>query len=343
MPMISDLWKAWGRRDRGGLMLAILSAATVACSLSLQAQADPARLPQGELRCRNCLDGHRFLPSATVADPFVSTHFSSFTGGGAATGLTMPVRNLQGAVVDSLEGDIAFFGLGFEYQYAVLRWLALRTTVSALGRVGTSAQSVVASGVSALYGFSLGGTARLWQNRSFSVSIGGDVQRNKEYDVDPFGFVRAVVEDGYTDTTRGALLTDVLLNRYGIGPRVAWSPSPWLGIIAALDFGAAEVPNDDGPEDYESVTGFGAQTSIDFRRMSQVPIGISLAYRGQSGPGRIASLGGAISTFEGGLFYTGRASFVIGVAGSWARVEVDEPDVPKLSSVQARLVTRIEF
>ena len=342
--MKRELWDGLERRSRRGLMQAILSFACLALSLNVEAQGtDSALLAQSQRQCRNCLGGHRFLPASNISDPFVTTHFISSTGGGSASGLTMPVRNIQGQVVDSLEGDIAFFGLGFEYQYAPLKWLALRATASANGRVGTSAQSVVASGVSALYGFSLGGTARVWQKSSFIVSIGGDFQRNTEYDVDPFGFVRAVVRDGLTDTTRGVLLNDVLLNRYAIGPRAAWAPYPWLGIVGVLDFGSAEVPQDDDTEDYESVTGYAAQTSVDFRRMSSVPIGVSLGWRGQSGPGRVASLGGTVSTWVAGLFYTGRAGFVIGGEFTSSRVEVNEPDVPKLSSVLGRLVTRIEF
>src|SRR5688572_28569452 len=110
---------------------------------SLQASSATAQDP-----CRHCLDNHRFLPSSIVGDPFANTRFINATGGGMAVDLTIPVRNIAGNVVDSLAGDIGFLLLDFEYQYQLARWLAVRATAVAVGRVGTSTESVVASGIS---------------------------------------------------------------------------------------------------------------------------------------------------------------------------------------------------
>ncbi len=340
--MTRERWIPLGRRARLRVMHAMLATAVGVGAPAVAAQtAERASQKSREPDCRNCLAGHRFLPSSIVGDPFVTTHFASSTGGGAALDLTMPVRNLQGQVIDSLSGDVAFLALGLEYQYAVLRWLALRASASAVGRIGTSAEAVIASGLSAVYGFSLGATARVWERRSFTLALTGDFFRNTVYDVDPYHFVQTVVRDGYSDTTRAVLLSDVVLNRYAIGARGAWAPNAWLGFAALFDFGAADLPSDEAES--ESVSGYGGEMSLDFGHLWRVPIGLALSARGQAGPGRPGVFSGTVSSYEAGLFYTGRRTFVIGAAITWSNIQVEDPDIPKLRSMHARLVSRFDF
>ena len=70
---------------------------------------------------------------------------------------------------------------------------------------------------------------------------------------------------------------------------------------------------------------------------------VSLAYRGLTGPGRTADVGGSYRIYELGVFYTGGAQFVIGGDFSLSRVALREGAVPDLDAVQFRIVTRIDF
>ena len=310
-------------------MLVVAVGLGVLCASSGAAQ-DP---------CRHCLDGFRFLPSSVVPDAFATTHFFNSTGGGTAVNLTVPVRNLIGDEVDSLQGNIGFLLIDFEYQKSLGRRLALRVSANAVGRVGTSVEAVVASGASAAFGGSFGATVPIWHNQQFLVSAVGDVRHASAYEIDPYGFVKGIADGGYNDSTKQRLLGVVPINRWSLGLRGAWGIRPWMGLKASLESGLADA----AATDNESLTAIGAQVGFDFRKLSDVPIGLSLAYRGLNGPARTADVGGSYRIYELGLFYTGRSQFTIGGDLAWSRVALREGAVGDLDAAQFRVVTRIDF
>ncbi len=65
------------------------------------------------------LDGHRFIPTSTVPDPFVTSYLRSNTGFGLLLDANIPVLTAADTVA-VLQGDIAFAVLGFEYQQAIV-------------------------------------------------------------------------------------------------------------------------------------------------------------------------------------------------------------------------------
>src|SRR5829696_3328814 len=201
---------------RLSLQLLLLAAVLLTLPAALAAQEEPenAPPPMDTTGCRRCLSGHRFVVSSLVADPFVTTHFRSGLGGGFASGLSAPFRNLDGEVIDSVGGDIGFVTLDLEYQYAAWRWLGLRVGASVLARVGTSAQSLLASGASVLAGTSFGLTGRVWRGASGEV----------------------------TGAAQNALLSKTRQKRWTGGVRAAWTPAPWLGFTGVFEAGTADDP-----------------------------------------------------------------------------------------------------
>ena len=71
--------------------------------------------PMAEGRERH-LNGHGFLPSIYVDDPFVSSVFQNHTGGGMAMDLTTTFKDLDGNKLFDLQGDLFFASLGLGYQ-----------------------------------------------------------------------------------------------------------------------------------------------------------------------------------------------------------------------------------
>jgi hypothetical protein len=288
--------------------------------------------------CHQCLNGFRFLPSTVLGNPFANTYFQAATGGGMALDLNIPVRQLDGTVVDTIGGDIGFLLLDFEYQQAVTRWLALRASLTAVGRVGTSTEAIVASGASAAFGGALGATVPVWRRESILVSAVADVRSSSQYVVDPFGFVKTVVDSGYDENAKQVLLRDEAGGQWSAGVRAAWAIKPWVGLNAVLESGNIDVPN----AGTESLTEMGLQAGFNFTPLWDVPLGLSLGFREKAGPGR-SDVGGSYRIFELGAFYTGNRSFAIGGDMFWSRIKVPEFNVPDLDVVQFRLVTRLEF
>ena len=306
-------------------------------ALGLAALADAGH---AQSSCRRCLDGFHFLPSSVVGDPFAITHFENATGAGMAVNLNVPVRNVEGATIDSLKGEIGFLLVDFGYQYAVAPWLALRATVTAAGRVGTSTEAVVASGASAAYGWTFGATVPFLRRPSLLLSAVGDFRRSTEFDIDPFGFAQRIVDDsGYTPEAKEILLSSDNTNRWSLGLRAAWAIAPWVGLNGELETGAV----DQSVSNSKSVTTFGAQAGFDFGKLSRIPIGLSLAAFGQAGSGRTGNLSGGYRSYEVGLYYTGRPDFAIGGDFFLSRIASRNGDIPDLDGLQFRIVTKIDF
>jgi len=290
--------------------------------------------------CHRCLGGFRFLPSSVASDPFATTHFENATGGGMALNLDVPVRNLAGDTVNTLTGNIGFLLVDFEYQKSIKNWFALRGSVLGVGRIGTSLEALVASGVSAGFGASIGATVPVWKSDQFLVSAVADLGTNKAYDVDPYGFAKTLADSGYGNGAKTVLLSSSNVGNWSIGARGAWGIKPWMGVNAQLAVGQVNRPAINA----ESVTGFGAQVGFDFAKTtSNVPVGLSLAYRGLTGPGRTGDITRGYRLFELGVFYTGRPDYQIGADFFLSKIASREGTVPDLDAVQFRLVTHLDF
>ena len=290
--------------------------------------------------CHRCLNGFRFVPSSVVDEPFANTSFQNATGGGVAINLKVPVRNLDGDTVSTLDGTIGFFLLDFEYQKSIGRWLAVRAGVSGIGRLGTSVEALVASGLSAAFGGSLGVTVPIWKKPNFLISAVGDVRNNKQWDVNPYQFVKDVVDSGYTPENKDVLLGSERVNRWSVGLRAAWGIKPWVGVSADLSPGGA----DGSSSGNKSLNTFGALVGFDFDKLGRsIPIATTLAYRERTGSGKSGNISGGYRSAQLGLFYSGLSSTLIGGDFFYSTIRVAGGSIPDLDAVQFRLVTHIDF
>jgi len=71
---------------------------------------------QADTVCHRCLNGFRFIPSSVVDEPFATTFFQNSTGGGSAVNLSIPVRNLAGDTIKTIDGRVGFLLVDFEYR-----------------------------------------------------------------------------------------------------------------------------------------------------------------------------------------------------------------------------------
>ena len=316
------------------LGLAVVSFATAHAQTPAPTDSARAQPP-----CHRCLDGFRFLPSSVIDDVFAGTNFQNATGGEMAVNLNVPVRNVEGETLGTLEGEIGFFLLDFEYQKSITEWLALHVGVSGIGRIGTTIESLVASGVSAAFGWSFGAIVPVWTRPNLLVSAVGDLRRNTQYDVDPFGFAQQVADSGYSPDAKYILLASEKVNRWSVGVRAAWAIAPWVGVVGVLEPGGAHGSTSGN----RSLTTIGTSVGFDFGKRSNVPVGLSLAFRNQSGSGKTGNISGGYRTGELGVFYTGRSEFMVGGDFFWSRIAVDSESVPDIDAIQFRIVTRIDF
>ena len=189
---------------------------------------------------RRLLNGYYFIPSTDVASPFVTSFVRSATGVGVAVGLTVPIEDLDGNVVDAIGGDLAFLILDFQYQQAITKWLALRAGFVGSARVGTDEQSLLTQGITSVYGFDLGATAQLLQTRSFLLSAVVNYTNNQIYAIAPFDFVKSVIDSGFDPGGDNNLLQSGSVGLTSGGLRMAFAPSDWIGFTALAEAGIGE-------------------------------------------------------------------------------------------------------
>jgi hypothetical protein len=146
---------------------------------------------------RPVLGGHQFIWSPLAETPFPQTHVRNLTGGGKFTGVEfVPEVDLgNGRVIAPVRGDLLFAELEFEYMHRVQPWLSVWARFGGVARVGTSTGSLLAQGVTAVFGYDLGWLFRLYQNDSFVLSGIAAVSRDGVTDVNLLRWVRGVVAD----------------------------------------------------------------------------------------------------------------------------------------------------
>ena len=317
------------------LAVAVLSATTAGAQASTQS-ADSAHSAQP---CHRCLNGFRFVPSSIVDEPFTNTSFENATGGGMALNLNVPRRNLDGEVVDSLTGNIGFFLLDFEYQKSVTKWLALRFGVNGIGRLGTSLEALVASGISAAMGGYVGATVPIWSKPNFLISAVADLKNNKQWNVDPYAFVKDVVDSGYTPGAKATLLGSERVNRWSFGLRGAWAVKPWMGLTANIEPGGS----DGDVSGNRSLNTFGALAGFDLHKLWDVPISTTLGYRVRTGAGKSGDISGGYRSTQLGVYYNALREVLIGGDFFYSTIRVEGGNIPDLNAIQFRLVTHIDF
>ena len=317
---------------------------TVPASTALLVSVLAGAAQAAEQASPRLLGGHLFLPSSVVPDPFIATSFQTATGGGAAMNIVTPLYNIKGEQIGEADSDIGFMSLGFDYQQRLSNRVDLRLSVDGSGRLGTSATSIVAEGLSAVYGYGFGTTVNLVKKTNWVLAATGDVRGNTLYGVSPLAFVQAAIDNAANGDSALADSQDSLLSkgdnsRFVGGLRGAYTPAPWIGFTGYLEAGVGKKFQ--GRDANTSVANFGATTSVDLNSLLHTALGVLLQYRHQSLNEKGENVGRSDS-YGFGLFYTGRQDFGIGLENTWAKL--DQPRTDKqVNAVTARILLRYDF
>jgi hypothetical protein len=309
---------------------AVLVGAALAAILAVPGQAQTGPI-------RRTLGVHTFLPSSLLGDPFTGTYVRNITGGGSALGLQVPKLDLSEQVLGYQDADISFLTVGMEYQQAVATWLAFRIGFTGGARLGTSTVALLAEGVTATAGATLGATVKLVRTDRFILSAIADVLPGMAYQISLIDFAKDVIANGLDSTS--SLLSKSSPYRYHFGGIGAYTVAPWLGLQATGTVGP--VRSSSGEEDTELRLGVGA--SMDFDSTGP-PIGVLLGYLytdpAAGGAGDNAT--GDAGIFNVGVFYTGHKRLVVGLDTQFTSTDQTHGD-EKLNVATGRIILRYDF
>jgi hypothetical protein len=285
------------------------------------------------------LNGHRFLPSNSVPDAFVNTYMRTGVGAGWTIGLEQEIRGLDGEVLGTFDSDIAFLSLGYEFQQAFGRIVALRIGFVGAARLGTNEAAILAQGVTGLYGLGLGATVRVLESEKVFVSATADLNSRQGYFISPLDFVRDVIDNGL-DGREDNLVRDGSTSTFSVGGRVAYSPNPWWGLVGVGELGWAD-PFEERDGSQGLVT-LGGKIGFDVGAGTSVPLGIQTTVRFTNFAEGGSDIAEETITWGGGLWYTGRDDFAVGLEGTYQRLNVREGS-DDINSMQLRISLRYFF
>ena len=313
------------------------------CLLSVVTMAAFAQFTAAQDRPNSrSLNGHSFLISSTVGDPFLGTHFRTLTAGGRALGLEVPVYDLDGNEIATLNGNIAFFLLGFGYQQHLAKWIAIGASFTGAARLGTNHVSLLAEGATAVYGGSIGAKLRLVETRNFFFSALVEGRSNSLYAISPLTFAQKVIETGGVDSTTQLLRSGDNWRVIG-GLRAAYAIAPWIGLTGLAEFGPATrfFENEEGERNARQLN-LGGTASVDLKPGVGVPIGFvgSVAYRSESD--QSDDVAGRQTMSGLGVFYTGRTDLSLGLELNYQRLDQRNRE-NKINASQVRLLLRYDF
>lgn len=265
------------------------------------------------------LGGHNFIISARVPDPFITTFIRNATGGGLALGVETVLTDAAGDTVLSEKGDIAFLNLGFEFQLAATDWLALRLAFEGAARIGTSLQSLLGNGVSAVYGYTLGGTFRLVEAKKVVLSATADLTGNTIYDIGILRLVQDVIDEAAIPDSSGVIDSGTDKSAVG-GLRFGWAASRLIGVRLNGAIGVADLFKSAEETKFSFVAG--AAVGFNFANTSNVPIGLLGFFRFTNFTPGASNVADEIVTTGLEIDYTGQDDFSMGLELTGSRIPI---------------------
>jgi hypothetical protein len=259
--------------------------------------------------------GHRFVTSASVRGPFISTYFRSGLAIGMAPGSEIPVAVIDGQEITWKTGDVLFSTLQLEYQYAVKDWMGFWMNYGLAGRLGTETASLLSQGVTVVSGFRVGWLLKLMQANDMALAGTVQITKTGYTAVDLAGFVQGIIDNGLTDDDK--LVHDASLMTAGAGLSYAWAINQRTGLTASGAVSYGETPDRTAGNDW--YFDVGGAVDFDLSRTIHAPIGTAIAARTNSVPESDLNLGNSTTTASFRLEYIGRPDLNLGLefASQW--------------------------
>ncbi len=282
---------------------------------------------------------HRFAGATGIPNPFLSTFVRSSTGLAATSGMEVGLYNFADppALLATKQVDLMYLIQAFEFQQRAGDAFAVRLALTGSGRLGTDTAALLTEGVSAIMGWTLGGTVRLVERPGFKLSGSIDANSNSLTVIS----IRSFVEDAIADPdTTASISTEQSNLRVNTGLRAAWGKSETVGYLVSADLGFQE-PYDES-EDTEVYWQAGGAVSLDMRERWRPDLGFLINANYMSSSSRNEDLGGGGWTAGLGIFYTGRPELTVGIQTIYTRLQQTGAD-EKFGAYGLNLVLRYDF
>jgi hypothetical protein len=270
------------------------------------------------------MNGHFFLPSHLIEDPFSNTYFwmTFGLGAGNALGPTVQLSPPPPVVLsDSKLYGYTGIGVGVAMNVRILEYLSARALINTVAYLGTGNGAVIAVGSSARITGDVGVKGSLPVGKQFRFAASFDVSYGPVYSLlIADGIANAVnacrIDPQTCQVDLGSFLEASNTVTYIGGLSGAWAPLPYLGLTLNAQFIS---PTKTGKASV-SQNGYTLAAMADFDAkplLAWLPLGMNLTYSITSPIG-----GNGVTTSQDygvGLYYTGRPDLALGLELDWKR------------------------
>ena len=282
------------------------------------------------------MNGHLFLPSHIIEDPFSYTAFAMFFGAGSGTALADTITlqpPANGPIFGPPQREYGYtnLGIGVLMNVRILEYLALRAGVQGNAYFGGGDQAVLVIGSGARGTGLVGVKGSLPVGEKFRFAATLDITYGPVLGILVADGLRDVVNSCRDPATGCTINVGEFLQKSNTvtwvgGLSGAWAPLPYLGLMANMQFiwptrtssGAASV----------SQNGFTLAAMADFDAkplLAWLPVGVNAFYSITSPIG-----GNGVTTTQDygfGFYYTGRRELALGLELDWKKGRLESQQV----------------
>ncbi len=292
--------------------------------------------PMAEGRERH-LNGHGFLPSIYVGDPFVSSYFNNHTGGGMAMDLKTTFKDLDGNKLFDLSGNLLFASLGLGYQQKLGSKFAVGAYLSALVKSGTNAESFITEGADVARQASLWVKYRLKREEKCQLSVGLDWNYSKTLYFTPYEFALAIRDDEPIEDAPILINSQIWTSRATINWARGFSRA--FGLRVSGEFGLYKVPETSGVRKGSHRLGILGELDLQGTK-ADVPLGFSLGYTlALPDTDPFTGLSGVLL----GFWFTGKENFVVGAETGFMKLPVANRETEKVKALFGLITIKYYF
>jgi len=285
-------------------------------------QENPAeRCEPGTGQRLGVLADHEFIPSSFIRDPFVRTFLHTGMGFGSTINRVAPPVEIAGKPLTGPKGDLLYALLEVEYQQALRSWLAVRGRLNVVGRMADETTTLIAQGVTVLYGFDLGWVVRIAETERLSVSGTLGLKNSASTDVYLQRFIEGIITNGeVTWWNKLVLTTPTLRGTAGVQGAYALTRLTGLTFSGWLDYGES-MNRGEADKWYYA---FSAAVDFNLRSNGGPPIGFVVGGKTGTGPDAQAVDDRSAQTIFGRIAYTGAEQFALGLDLGYQFVPIRE-------------------
>lgn len=262
-------------------------------------------LQKYSIKKERILGEHYFTPTNEIRMPFILTHIRTSLGVGGLSDLKYPLIRIGEEEYFYMQGDVFVAVLIFEYQHAVKDWLAVFTRFGLTGRLGSSFATLTKQGINYATTFDIGWMLKVFRNDHLALSASFEVTNGNYSFINLQQFIKDVV-----DGVRDASLLRSNNSVYGLaGVKAAYGINEFIGLNAVFDLGYGETIQRDLDNEFFTFTGL--NVDMNFYKMINTPISLSLGYLHSTYPRSNNSDIFSSNVFIAQVNYIGRTDFVL--------------------------------